>query len=85
MSAPRISCKTDRIKACELAAQCMQGLCGPETGMGARLMSLTVFFETYISRGADATETAMKMLTHNVRGAKRKNWRVIAGGGLGTP
>jgi len=46
-------------------------------------MALVVFFETYIAEGADATEAKMKMLTTGVRGARRKNWRVIAGGALG--
>jgi len=75
---PKVSRRADRVKACELAAICMQGH-GTELG-GSKLMSLVVFFETYISRGADATENEMKMLTHGVRGVKRKNWRVIAGG-----
>ena len=79
----RTSHRTTRIKACELAAQCLQGQCDPQVGIGSRLMSLVVFFETYISTGADATEQSMKMLTHGVRGAKRKNWRVIAGGAMG--
>ena len=61
----------------------MQGQCGPEVGAGPRVMALVVFFETYIAEGADATEAKMKMLTTGVRGARRKNWRVIAGGALG--
>jgi hypothetical protein len=76
------SLKRDRIKACELAAICMQGNCGPEKAIAGRLMSLTVFFETYIAEGCDATEAKMRLLTRGVRGARRKQWQVIAGGAL---
>lgn len=79
----RISGRTTRVKACELAAQCMQGQCDPSIGVGSRLMSLVVFFEVYIAEGADECERRMKLLSRDVRGAKRKNWRVIAGGAMG--
>ncbi len=61
----------------------MQGQCDPSVGVGSRLMSLVVFFEVYIGQGADECERKMKMLTHDVRGVKRKNWRVVAGGAMG--
>ena len=80
----RVSRRADRVKACELAAQCLQGQCGPEIGVGGRMMSLVVFFETYIAEGCDATEAKMRLLTHNVRGNRRKNWRVVAGGAMGS-
>ena len=44
-----------RIKAAELAAQCVQGQVADGLVAG-RLMSLVVFFETYLSFGSDRTE-----------------------------
>lgn len=74
--------KEVRLEACRLAAQCMHGQCGPDRAIAGRIMSLAVFFETYIAEGASATEEKMRMLTHNVRGPRRKQWRLIAGGDM---
>ena len=70
--------RASRIKACELAAQCMQGHGLAFDRIGSRLMSLCVFFENYIDQGADATERDMRMLTRR----KVKKYKVIAGGQL---
>lgn len=70
--------KTTRIKACELAAQCMQGHGLAFDGIGARLMSLCVFFENYIDLGAAGTEKNMRMLSRR----KLKNFKIVAGGKL---
>jgi hypothetical protein len=70
--------RASRIKACELAAQCMQGHGLAFDGIGARLMSLCIFFEHYIDLGADATETDMQILSRR----KVKKYKVVAGGQL---
>ena len=80
MRGSHTSSRAVRIKAAELAAQCMSGVT-PEKGYGGQMMSLLVLFETYIIKGCDATENEMKLLSHKVRGAKR-NLRVVAGGKL---
>ena len=70
--------KATRIKACELAAQCI----GPEVATGGstagRLMALAVFFEMFIERGANETERRMKLMG----GRKGKKLRLVAGGNL---
>lgn len=71
------SYKATRIKACELAAQMMHGQ-GAADDIGSRLMSLVVFFETYIDCGCDETDKRMKLL-QKTRG---KRLRVVAGGRL---
>lgn len=69
--------KSVRIKAAELAAQCLQGQLA-EGPVGARLMSLCIFFENYIERGSEETEQLMGLLSRK----KTKRFRVIAGGAL---
>ncbi len=71
------SSRSTRLKACELAAVCMQGQ-GNDGAVGPRLMSLVVFFETYIDEGAHATQSVMRLLAR----PGRKNLKVVAGGGL---
>ena len=68
--------KRDRIKACELAAEVVGSIEGDVTA--AKLMALTVFFESYIVRGCDWTEKHMKFLDDG----KVANLHVIAGGKL---
>ncbi len=70
----RVSQRATRIKACQLAAQMLQN----HEYDGGKLMSLCVFFETYIETGADATEQAMHLLSRR----KVKGFKVIAGGRL---
>lgn len=72
------SSRAVRTKACELAAQCLQGQCGVGTGVGRRLMSLAIFFENYISEGANQTQETMRLLSPR----KVKKLRVISGAGL---
>lgn len=68
-----------RLRACELAAQCLQGQL-TEGAHGARLMALVIFFETYIDLGCDETERRMRLLRpKKLDGTKL---RVVAGGGL---
>jgi len=71
----RRSSRATRIKACELAAQCLQGQAASEA-IGARLMSLCIFFENYIDVGATATEADMRMLSRR----RVKRLKVVAGG-----
>jgi len=47
--------RSTRIKAFELAAQCLQGQVAVEGNIGSRMMSLVIFFENYIDQGATAT------------------------------
>ena len=65
-----------REKAAELAVQCVQG----QVAVGAvasRLMSLVVFFETYLAMGMDYTEEHMHLLApRKVKGTKLK---IVAG------
>lgn len=72
-----ISRRATRIKACELAAQCMQGQAAMDS-IGARLMSLCVFFENYIDVGAAATDEDMRLLSRR----RVKNLKVVSGGRL---
>lgn len=53
--------KSTRVKAAELAAQCMQGQCADGT-VGSRLAALVVFFESYIEEGITITDQQMKLL-----------------------
>jgi hypothetical protein len=46
--------KSDRIRACELAAQVMAGR--PEDNPAPLLWCLTVFFESYIEHGCKGTQ-----------------------------
>lgn len=68
--------RKDRVKACELAALIASK---DATYDGARLMSLCVFFESFIATGANATEKMM----HLLRRKKVKGFEVVAGGTLG--
>lgn len=79
-SAPKTkwSRRATRVKACELAAQCMQGHGLAFEGIGSRLMSLCILFETYIDEGAEGTEEKMRMISRR----KVKNFKVVAGGQL---
>ena len=70
--------KRTRIKACELAVQCIGNEVAAGGSTAGRLMALVVFFETYINHGGDETERRMKLLG----GRKGKKLRVIAGGQL---
>jgi len=72
------STKATRIKACELAAQCMQGHGLAFSGIGPRIFSLCIFFENYIDEGSEATEQSMKMLSRR----RVKKFKVVAGGKL---
>jgi hypothetical protein len=73
----RKSLKSDRIKACELAAQVMQGA-GMDGAIGPRLMSVTVFFENYIAEGCGATDKYMRLLEPR----QRKALRLVRGGAM---
>jgi hypothetical protein len=66
-----------RTKACEFAAQMMEGE-GMSGDIASRLMSLCVFFEMYIISGSAETEKCMRILSKR----KTKKFRVIAGGNL---
>jgi len=70
--------RSTRIKAAELAAQCLGSELAAGGATAGRLMALVVFFETYIDQGTDATEGAMKLLS----GRRKANLKVIAGGNL---
>lgn len=72
------STKQTRIKACELAALCMQGHGLAFEGIGPRILSLCILFENYIDEGAENTEKVMKLLSRR----KVKKFKVIAGGQL---
>ena len=65
-----------RIKACEFAAHVVGKIEGDLTA--AKLMALTVFFESYILKGCDATEREMRLLSRK----KVKHLKVVAGGKL---
>jgi len=67
-----------RIKACELAAQCVQGQFISGEISAAKLMSLCIFFENYIDIGAAATEADMHLLSRR----RVKRLKIIAGGKL---
>lgn len=71
-----ITKRETRIKACELAAQCMQGHGLAFEGIGARLMSLCVFFESFIEKGSSGTEEEMRLLSRR----KVKKFKIVAGG-----
>ena len=73
-----MSTKATRVKACELAAQCIAGQFVTGDISASKLMSLCVFFENYIDIGAEKTEEAM----HLLRPRKVKNLKVVAGGKL---
>lgn len=75
MTKATTSTRAVRIKACELAAS-MASIEGNTNA--SRLMSLCVFFETYIMTGADQTESSM----HLLRGRRVKNLKLITGGAL---
>lgn len=65
-----------RMKAAELAAQCVQGQVA-DGACAARMASLVVFFEVYLAFGMDETEAMMHLLApRTVKGTKLK---VIAG------
>jgi hypothetical protein len=68
--------RATRIKAAELAAQCLQG--EGDSPIGAKLLSLCIFFETYINEGADATENAMRLISRRKVG----KLKVVTGGRL---
>jgi len=70
--------RSTRIKAAELAAQCLGAELAAGGAAAGRLMALVVFFETYIDQGTDATDKAMKLLS----GRRKANLKVIAGGNL---
>lgn len=70
--------RSTRIKAAELAAQCLGSEMAAGGSIAGRLMSLVIFFELYIDHGADHTEAAMHLLSAR----KTKKLRVIAGGNL---
>lgn len=70
--------RATRVKAAELAAQCLGAEMAAGGATAARLMSLVIFFELYIDRGADATEEAMRLLKPRRRG----KLQVVAGGNL---
>lgn len=65
-----------RLKAAELAAQCVQGQVA-DGAIASRMMSLVVFFETYLAFGMDYTEEQMHLLApRKIKGTKLK---IIAG------
>ncbi len=68
-----------RIKAAELAAQVVASQGFGDAGIGARLWSMAVFFETYITRGASETNDIMNLLNEDT---DTPGFRVIAGGSL---
>lgn len=70
--------RATRIKAAELATQCLGSEVAAGGATAGRLMALVIFFEMYIDHGADATEKAMHLLSP--RG--RANLKVVAGGNL---
>lgn len=70
--------KKTRTKACKLAVQCLGSKVAAGGSTAGRLMALVVFFETYITHGADETERRMKLLG----GRKKRGLRVVAGGNL---
>lgn len=70
--------RATRIKAAELAAQCLGGEIAAGGAVAGRLMALVVFFEIYIDHGSDYTEKSMKLLS----GRTKKKLRIIAGGNL---
>ena len=68
--------RANRIKACELAAQVVGSIEGDVSA--AKLMALTIFFESYIEHGSEWTSDNMKLMSRR----KVKNLRVVAGGKL---
>ena len=68
--------RANRIKACELAAQVVGQTQGEVSA--AKLMALTIFFESYIEHGSEWTSENMKLMTRK----KVKNLHVVAGGKL---
>ena len=68
--------RSTRVKACELAAQCVQGQFVSGEMNAAKLMSLCIFFESYIDKGADATDADMRLLSRR----RVKQLKVVAGG-----
>ncbi len=67
-----------RIKAAELAAQCLGSEMAAGGATAGRLMALVIFFELYIDHGADATEKEMRLLEPRECG----ELKVVAGGNL---
>lgn len=70
--------RSTRVKACELAAQCVQGQFITGEMSAAKLMALCIFFESYIDGGAKKTEQDMRLLSRR----KVKNFRIVSGGKL---
>jgi hypothetical protein len=70
--------RATRIKAAELAAQCLGSEMAAGGAVAARLFGLVIFFELYIDHGANKTEAAMKLMG----GRRKAKLRVIAGGNL---
>jgi hypothetical protein len=64
-----------RIMAAEMASYMMGGL-GTEDGIGARLISLVIFFEIYLSEGSGAASRKMRFLERKLK----QRLKVVEGG-----
>lgn len=70
--------RATRVKAAELAAQCLGAELAAGGATAGRLFALVIFFEIYIERGANAVQEDMRLLGSRRRG----KLRVVAGGNL---
>lgn len=72
--------RSTRIKAAELAAQCLGGEMAAGGAVAGRLFGLVIFFELYIDHGTDRAEQEMHLLEPR----EGQALRVVAGGNLGS-
>ena len=70
--------RSTRIKAAELAAQCLGAELASGGAVAARLFALVIFFEVYIDHGAERAEEDLKLLEPR----DGVSLKVVAGGNL---